>query len=704
MKLRLASKNIKARMAFLVFNLLLLSLTAIGLSNYVLYRIALKQTGEMLGYASKHNVNLLEYLVHHDEADAKQRHVPYNIEDTLALYRKQLEPVVTFGETGESVFARRVGDTIKFFVHNRLENDHDVPIVIPFDSSDTAKPMKLGLEGKSGTIITADYDNVIVLAAYEPIPALNFAIVTKMDIDEIRKPFIKGAAQLFLLMVVIIIGGVTVYSKVITPLVPLLMESEERLMTLVNGIDESLLFIDTAGKILIANETAAMRIGRSPSELADRDVFSQFQPELAAARRNRMQEALETGKTVHFEDERDGRHYHNAFFPVMDDTGRNIVSIVIHARDITDQVKAHKDVQAAKEQAEEATRLKDKFITLLSHDLKTPLVGMLGMMQLLQKQAEMPEENRHCVDLAVQSNKRMIRMIDQLLDINRIRAGKLQLKCRYCDGSGIVRQAVAVVEDMAAAKGITIHNMVPDNVMVIADPIFLQQVFCNLLTNAIKFSGQGKTVTIRFSHGENMVFAVEDEGVGIAPDLMKNIFSYHEKTSTRGTEGEIGTGFGLPLSADIMEALNGKLKAEPRAEGGASFLVMLPNPAPKLLIMENSPGSCDALKDLLEQQGFTVVASPHALKILAMLEERRFDFLLAQLSAEKDTGAELLRLVARDETLRGMSLLAVGDNVCYGKNGDNNDLNAIIDCGAETAAVIAKIYSVLMGDGPAQKG
>lgn len=704
MKIQPASAKIKARITFLVIALLLLSLFAIGLSNYVLYRIALNQTGEMLGYSSKQNVKILEYLIQHDENEAQKLKIPYNIEDTLMLYRQSLEPITTFGDTGESVVARREGDSIRFFIHNRLKDNYGRPITIPFDSGDAVLPMKLGLAGESGTIIGTDYRNIKVLAAYEPLPAMKLAIVTKMDLAEIREPFIKGAAQLFFVILIIIIGGVFFYLKVITPLIPLVMESEERLMTLINGIDESLLVVDPGGKVLIINETASNRIGRSHAELIDHDVFSFFPPDLASARRKKFGEVLETGKAVHFEDVRNGRHYHNSFFPVMDDVERSIVSIIIHARDITGQVDAHNEVLAAKEEAEEATKLKDKFITLLSHDLKTPLIGMLGMTQLLQKQPEMRSESQHLLDLAVQSNKRMIRMIDQLLDVNRIRAGKLQLKCRYCDGADIVREAVGSVGGMAAEKGISIRNRVPDKVMVIADPIFLQQVFCNLLTNAIKFSGSGKTVTIGFSPGEKMVFTVEDNGVGIAPGLMKNLFSYHDKTSTRGTHGEIGTGFGLPLSADIMEALNGRLKAEPRPEGGTSFSVILPNPAPRLVIMENSPGSCDALKDLLEDRGFTVTTSTHALKILEMLKGERFDFLLVQLSASKETGAELLRLVAQDQLLRGMSLLAIGDSVCYSKTGDNGDFNAIINCGAEAETVIERIHSELMGNCPEQKG
>ncbi|MBI5638018.1 MAG: HAMP domain-containing protein [Nitrospinae bacterium] len=361
-------------------------------------------------------------------------------------------------------------------------------------------------------------------------------------------------------------------------------------------------------------------------------------------------------------------------------------------------------LEKAKEEAEEATRLKDKFVTLVSHDLQTPLVGMLGMMHLLQEQPEIRPESRHFIVQAVQGNKRMLHMIDQLLDINRIRSGKLQLKLRYCSGTNIVRDAVATVEGMAAEKGIAIQNMVPDKTMVIADPVFLQQVFCNLLTNAVKFSGPGKAVTIKYSPGKSMVFKVEDSGVGIPPDSIKKIFSYHEKTSTHGTRGEAGNGFGLPLSADIMEALNGKLKAESRPEGGASFSVILPNPVPKILIMESSAGSCDALKGLLEERGFTVTASPHALKILEMLKGERFDFLLVQLSGTKETGAELFRLVARDKTLEGMPVLAIDDGKC------NDDSKLIKGCetmargATETAAVIERICSVLMGEGSTRKG
>ncbi len=705
MKFKAASAKIKSRIIFLVIALLLLSLTAIGFSNSVLYRIALGQAGEMLGYASKSHALFLEYSIRHQKEEAGRTGVPFDIKDALSLYRQQLESGIVFGETGESVIARREGDMIRFFVNNRQKNSSS-PIIIPFDSGETAIPMRLALSGKSGTVIAQDYRDIKVLAAYEPLPSMNnLAIVTKMDLVEIREPFIKGAWRLFLFIFIVIVGGVLIYLKAITPMIPLLMESEERLMTLINGIDESLLFLDTAGKVLLVNEVAAKRMNRSSSDLIGRDIFSLFLPGIAATRRRKFGEAVETGMAVHFEDERNGRHYHNSFFPVMGDRRGNVVSIIVHARDMTGHVKSQNEIMAAKERAEEATRLKDKFIMLVSHDLKTPLIGMLGILQLLQKRTENTEEAMLCINMAVQANKRMIRMIDQLLDINRIRAGKLQLKCRYCNGAEIVKEAVATVEGMAAQKGITIRNMVSEKTMVIADPVFLQQVFCNLLTNAVKFSGQGTTVAIKVSSGEEMVFSVEDNGVGIPPDKMKSIFSYHDRTSTRGTEGEAGTGFGLPLSADIMEALNGKLKAESRPEGGTSFSVVLPNPTPKILVMESGPGSCDALNDLMKKRGFTVTASTHALKILEMLRAERFDFLLVQLSATKETGAELLRLVANDHSLKGMSLLAIGDNACYAKIGDNNQSSGdIINCGPESAMVIERIYSALMEDGSAQKG
>ncbi len=363
---------------------------------------------------------------------------------------------------------------------------------------------------------------------------------------------------------------------------------------------------------------------------------------------------------------------------------------------------SHKAMEKAKKEAEEATKLKDKFIMLLSHDLKTPLVGMQGMMQLVQDQPDIRPENRRMVELAIQGSKRMLDMIDKLLDVGRIQSGKLHLKSRYCDGAEIIREAVETVGTMASQKGITIRNTVPDKIMVLADPVFLKEVFGNLLSNAIKFSEQGKAVTVKYLPGENMVFAVEDSGVGIRPGDLKKIFSFHEKTTTNGTMGETGTGFGLPLSADIVGALNGKLEARSSPEGGASLLVTLPKPAPKLLIMENHPGSCNELKISLEERGFKVRMTAHALKILESLKEERFDLLVVELSTAKDTGAELLRLVSYDMALEGMPVLEIGEDT-RGHATDHANRENMPISSADIAMIVERIYSLLMADNSPQK-
>ncbi len=479
-----------------------------------------------------------------------------------------------------------------------------------------------------------------------------------------------------------------------------LMNAEIKYHTLFDESPDGVLLFNTANAGLVDfNAMAHQQLGYTKEEFAGLTISDFEVVEAAEDTQKHIAKVLAEGSDI-FETKhrtKDGEIRNvRVMAKAMILEGKPYIHCIF--RDITMQKVAETKMNEAKEEAEEANKLKDKFIMLVSHDLKTPLVGMLGLMQLLQKQPEIRQDNQHMIDLAVQGNKRMIRMIDQLLDVNRIRSGKLQLKCRYCDGSDVVRKAVAIVEPMAAEKKISIQNTVPDKVMVIADPVFLEQVFCNLLTNAIKFSGRGKAITIRFSPGENMIFAVEDNGIGIAPDLMKDIFSYHEKTSTRGTMGETGTGFGLPLSNDIMEALNGKLKAEPRPGGGSSFLVILPNPKPHILIMENSPGSCDSLKDLLEKEGFMVTANSYALRVLELLEHMRFDFLLVQLSATKDTGSELIRLVAGNDKLKGMPILTIGDSKCYKRISDD-ELNGVIDCGIENSKVVAAIYSTLMDGG-----
>lgn len=895
------------------------------------------------------------YVMQSESADKKSRIV-------VEISINKIDAIFTgwnLGKNGESFMVDPQGfflTTHKYHVTSGINH--------PID----AKPMVMCLGGKSGETVGLDYAGVPIIHGFRYIPEIGGGCIM-VHIDQ-REAFAgldtftrKWAAVAMILWAVLGIISYLISKKLADQLKKnldaveeagrKLRESEGRLTALVNGLEETLFFLDASGKVIIANKTGAKRLNKTASELIGLDIFSIFPPEVAAARRNKFQEALDTSATVRFEDKRDGRYYHNSFYPVMGFNGGGIASIAVLGYDITDkriaedllikseanlkgvldnspvpmgiinhqrrtvhlnrkfteifgytitdiptmediwptlfstllsgeETKAEWDrrsgttllegvqfapleaeladkhgkqltvvinmafmngqalvvfqditgqkeaerrirdsenlfralfenspigatlhlaegpcvmanaavaantgdtrehllrqnfraldawrksgmldgalkaldsgntvrfefnpvtssgknividaqftpisingkqhllslfndishlrdaqekMRMAKEEAEEATRLKDKFIVLLSHDMKTPLVGILGMMQLLRKQPEIGGENQHMLDLAVQSNKRMIRMIDQLLDINRIRAGKLQLKCHYCNASDIIKKAVKTVDLVAAEKGITIQNLVPDKAMVIADPVFLEQVFCNLLTNAIKFSGQGKAVTIKFPPGEDLVFTIEDDGVGIAPDLMKNLFSYHEKTSTRGTQGEIGTGFGLPLSRDIMEALNGKLKAESRPEGGTSLSVILPKPTPNLLVMENSPGSCDGLKVLLEMEGFAVTVSPHALRVLEMLEEKRFDFLLVQLSVAKDTGSELIHLVTGNEKLKGMPILTIGDSKCYKRISDN-DPDAVIECGIETSTVIAAIYSMLMDDGQVKK-
>jgi PAS domain S-box-containing protein len=467
---------------------------------------------------------------------------------------------------------------------------------------------------------------------------------------------------------------------------------EARLHAFVNGLNESALLIDSLGNVLMINETGARRFGTNPDAMIGKCIFDYMPPEISRTRREFVRRVFENGKDVHFEDERSNRFYSHSLFPVKDASG-DISSVAIIAFDNTDMILARNDLHKAKIEAENATKLKDKFVMLVSHDLKNPVVGILSMLQLMQKYPGSIVENKPFIDVAVDSCQKMLHMIEELLDISRIREGKLRLPLRFNDGAEIVRRAVALVTDLADRKWIAIHNRIPNGTYVFADPVFLQQVFYNLLTNAVKFSREGGTVTITQSVGENLIFTVEDRGIGIRPEIKQRIFDYNEKTSLPGTAGETGAGFGLPLSNDIIKAHNGSLEVETAPEGGTQFHIILPVPNPKLMILETCEGLKGSLKESLREKGFSLTIYSHPESMMESLKRgEECDLLLIQLSDEYGICADLIGKVGKVEQMKRLPVLTIG--YCSCMDAWVNGIRFEEDSAPEN--VIEGIYSALL--------
>ncbi|MCP5245231.1 MAG: HAMP domain-containing histidine kinase [Burkholderiales bacterium] len=238
--------------------------------------------------------------------------------------------------------------------------------------------------------------------------------------------------------------------------------------------------------------------------------------------------------------------------------------------------QTEKKLQKAKDEAEDATKLKDKFVTLVSHDLKTPLNGIMGYIELVKLNTQLPDNANRMLDAALSACHDMNALINEMLNLSRIKSGKINLGLEFINVHEMINSIVEQYAPMANNKGIVLTNEINEPTQIYADKKLLTEVFNNLISNAIKFCNQGDSITIHMPEGDDSIIAVTDTGIGIHPEAIDNLFSYDIKTSTTGTAGESGTGFGLPLAHEIIQAHKGTLQVNSILGKGTTFHVRLP--------------------------------------------------------------------------------------------------------------------------------
>lgn len=253
---------------------------------------------------------------------------------------------------------------------------------------------------------------------------------------------------------------------------------------------------------------------------------------------------------------------------------------------------AREKLEAAKNKAEEATLLKDKFVSLIAHDLRSPLSSILALMEYLVRDEENPlhDPHRELVAESMNNTRNLIQMIEEVLNIGRLKTGQITRKMAFFDPHFLVDELLQKLDRLRAMKELSIEVAIPPSTFLYGDRVLLGEVIQNLISNAIKFSHHQGTIRIESSQDETTSWlSVEDQGVGIPEKNIPNLFDVAEKVSTLGTDGEQGTGFGLPFSFGIMEAHGGQLTVLSKVDEGSRFTLSLPSQQPKILVVEDDP-------------------------------------------------------------------------------------------------------------------
>ncbi len=361
--------------------------------------------------------------------------------------------------------------------------------------------------------------------------------------------------------------------------------------------------------------------------------------------------------------------------------------------DITGRKRLEQDLRAAvtsteraKEAAEDANSAKDQFLAVLSHELRTPLTPVLAAVQLMQRKADLDAETRHRLEIIRRNLELEARLIDDLLDLTRIVRGKIVLERRQIDVPTVIERVVEICRpDIAARKLHFGVDMQGGPLIINGDPSRLQQVFWNVLKNAIKFTPDGGCVGIRCCQENGQVLVeVSDSGVGIEPESTVRIFDAFEQGGQRVTRQFGGLGLGLAISKRILELHNGTITAHSEGrDKGSVFRIALPQvragaeaasePKPqqpaadappkaaRILLVEDHGDSALMMHMLLEAAGYQVETAGDVRQALDIAASCKIDLLISDLGLPDRSGLDLIReLRFRGSTLKAIALSGFG--------------------------------------------
>ena len=337
--------------------------------------------------------------------------------------------------------------------------------------------------------------------------------------------------------------------------------------------------------------------------------------------------------------------------------------------------------------AEEANRLKDEFLAIMSHELRNPLNVILGYAELLLRMDEITESpHLHRMADAVKRNAvAQSKLIRDLLDLSRLRSGKLELNRETVSPVRSIENAIETVRIDAEGKGIDIEVIASADVMFVqADPVRLEQIIWNLLNNSVKFTPRGGRITVRLEEDvDEIVLTVSDNGQGIPSSFLPHIFEIFRQADAGTNRSQTGMGIGLAVVQQLVELHGGSVSAHSAGAGkGATFTIRLPRSvntripvAPvmnlgagslagiNVLVVDDSEDTTEMVRHLLEIGGASVCAATSGREALKIAREKQFDVVLSDISMPEMDGFEFLsklRKIPGKQDLPAVALTGFG--------------------------------------------
>ena len=428
--------------------------------------------------------------------------------------------------------------------------------------------------------------------------------------------------------------------------------SEEKFRALLEHAAEAIVIVDETGTIVLVNARCEALFGWSREELLGRPLEVLI-PESVRDRHRELQAGYVRAphtRPITSELKLAGRHRDGSEIPVeialsyaRTEQGLWVMSHIV-------DIRARLEVE----------RMKNEFLAVVSHELRTPLTSIRGSLGLLAGgvAGALSERAASLVQIALANSERLVRLINDILDIEKIEAGKLAFHFAPVDLGRLAVESIEANHGYAAQLGVTFALAGPPPVAAVnGDADRLLQVLANLLSNAAKYSPRGGEVTLSVTAGDEAVrVAVRDRGPGIPETFRRHLFERFAQADGSDSRQKGGTGLGLAISRAIVEKHGGHIGFETAAGGGTTFYFELPalhgaaealpvadRDRPRLLVCEDDPEVADVLRIMVEQAGFAAQVVGTAAEARRALAAHRFAGLTLDLTLPDEDGFLLLR-------------------------------------------------------------
>ncbi|GAA2106876.1 hypothetical protein GCM10009841_26450 [Microlunatus panaciterrae] len=446
-----------------------------------------------------------------------------------------------------------------------------------------------------------------------------------------------------------------------------LRDMTRRAELLLASVGDGIYGVDTQGVITFVNPAAARALGYSQTELIGQDAHAAFHADQEDGQpypweNCYISEAIREGISTASEEDL-----------YLRKTGQQ-VPVEVTASPLTNDGQVQGAVVVFRDvtQRREVDKLKNEFVSVVSHELRTPLTSIRGSLGLLAGGAvgELPASAQRMLGIALDSSERLTRLINDILDIERIESGTMPMEVATYTAADLIDAAVEQVQGIAAQAKVKI-KVLDSNGRVRADADRVVQTLINLLGNAIKFSPEDSSVEVHAVPKDTMVeFRVMDNGRGIPQDKLDQIFGRFEQVDSSDARDKGGTGLGLAISRSIVERLGGRIWAEARADGGAVFIFTMPRivedppvepsgEGPRLVVCDDDPDVVRVLCELLTERGYRTVGVTDGEQAVALVSAELPAALLLDLAMPGTTGADVVSALKRGRETQDVPIVVI---------------------------------------------